>query len=95
MKYLMLTLAILGTVVPYIFFLDFLAAHAVVDFIPALFVNGAAGGFSADLLITSFAFWCYLWHKKEPYIAGYVAANLLVGLSLALPLYLFLRSRPT
>jgi len=58
MKNLYLILAIIGAVVPYLFFFQFFA-QAGIDlpaFIGALFVNGAAGGFTADLLITSFVY---------------------------------------
>jgi len=92
MKNLYLILAIIGAVVPYLFFFQFFA-QAGIDlpaFIGALFVNGAAGGFTADLLITSFVFWIYMFNRKEgpaPWL--FVALNLTIGLSCALPAYLY------
>lgn len=58
MRNLYLALAILGAVIPYIFFIQFFSTEGVVlqGFVSALFANGAAGGFSADLLITSLVF---------------------------------------
>ena len=51
---LLLALAMIGAVVPYVFFAQFVAAEGLGgDFVGALFANGAAGGFSADLLISS------------------------------------------
>ncbi len=83
--------AIVGAVVPYIFFADFLtgAGFDLSAFAGALFVNGAAGGFSADLLISSFIFWAYMFTQRggpRPWL--FVALNLLIGLSCALPAYL-------
>ncbi|HEY5646635.1 MAG TPA: DUF2834 domain-containing protein [Pseudomonadales bacterium] len=63
MKNLYLIMAIAGAVVPYLFFFDFFA-EAGIDlgaFAGALFVNGAAGGFAADVLISSAVFWIYLY----------------------------------
>lgn len=93
MRNLFLGLAIIGAVVPYAFFIPFFAEHGVdlLTFVPALFVNGAAGGFTADLLITSLAFWIFLFVEKaeRPWI--YIIVNLTIGLSCALPLYLYVR----
>lgn len=54
-----LMLAILGAAIPIAFFASFAAENGLdlFSFVAALFVNGAAGGFTADLLINSFAFW--------------------------------------
>ena len=58
MKMFFLACTILGTVIPYAFFLDYFADEGIVitSFVAALFANGAAGGFTADLLVSSFAF---------------------------------------
>jgi hypothetical protein len=55
MKSLYLMLAIVGAVVPYGFFFGFIAAEGLnlSGFVSALFANGPAGGFTADLLISS------------------------------------------
>jgi|GEM_PF-4129081 len=52
MKTLFLILAIVGAVVPYLFFAGFMADRgmALDGFVSALFSNGASGGFTADLL---------------------------------------------
>ena len=61
------------------------------SFIAALFVNGAAGGFTADLLISSLVFWTYMFSRKAdgPKMWPFVALNLAIGLSCALPAYLW------
>lgn len=94
MKNVYLILTIAGTVVPYFFFFQFFAEHGLdlPAFVSGVFANGAAGGFGADLLITSLAFWIYLYQQRESKLAMYVALNLTIGLSCALPLYLYLSS---
>lgn len=99
MRHLYLVLAILGAAIPIYFFLQFFGATpapGVMDFVPALFVNGAAGGFAADLLISSFVFWVFMWSRREkgPGMALFVALNLCIGLSCALPAYLYAASGP-
>ena len=93
MRNLFLGLAVIGAVGPYAFFISFFADHGVdiLTFVPALFVNGAAAGFTTDLLITSLAFWTYLFVEKadRPWI--YILVNLSIGLSCALPLYLYVK----
>ena len=45
--------------IPWLFFAGFFAAHgaAPAGFLGALFANGAAGGFAADVLISLLVFW--------------------------------------
>ena len=87
-----LIMAILGAVIPLAFFASFFGAEGIdlMGFIQALFVNGATGGFTADLLISSFVFWMFMFSRKEgpkPWL--FIALNLSIGLSLALPAYLW------
>lgn len=91
MKNIFLILAIVGAVVPYIFFGQFLSENGLdlILFSRSLFVNGAAGGFSADLLITSVTFWIFVKKTNWKPLLPFVVINLLVGLSCALPLYLY------
>lgn len=94
MKYFFLALAVVGALIPYAFFIPFFAEHGlgVTTFISALFVNGAASGFTADLLITSFAFWVFLAIEKTRRPWLYILINLTIGLSCALPLYFYFRT---
>ncbi len=97
MKTVYFWMAVTGTVVPWLFFGSFISANGIdfVAFIRALFENGAAGGFSADILISSLVFW--LWSFADAKNLGItkwwviIPANLAVGLSLALPMYFYLR----
>jgi len=84
--------AIVGAIAPYAFFVSFVADEGVglPTFVRAVFANGAAGGFATDLLISSAVFWSYMFSRRDgPNPWPIVAVNLLIGLSCALPLYLY------
>jgi hypothetical protein len=91
MKALYLILAIVGAVVPYVFFIQFFSSEGIGlgVFVEAAFANSAAGGLTADLLLTSAIFWLFMFHqrsrKKGPSPAVFIVLNLLIGLSCALP----------
>lgn len=93
-KKLYLGLAFAGAIVPYIYFIQHFAdvGFGLGDFTSALFANPAAGGFTADLLITSFVFWIAMFHRrslgKGPKPLLFIILNLTIGLSCALPAYL-------
>ena len=91
MKLFYLLAVILGAVVPYVFFISHFMQFGIdlPNFVGALFANGAAGGFTADLLISSAIFWVYMLSQREPKIWLFILLNLTIGLSCALPAYLF------
>ena len=94
-----LILAILGVVILRAFFANF-ASETGLDlfsFVAALFVNGALGGFTADLLISSFVFWVAMFSNSEggPKPWTFIVLNLYIGLSCALPAYLWAWTRAT
>jgi len=95
MKTLYLLAAVAGAVVPYVFFTGFFASHGLdlPAFLRALFANGAAGGFSADLLISSLVFWLFMAGRSGPAAWPFVLVNLTIGLSCALPAYLYVCER--
>lgn len=88
-----LALAILGAVIPVAFFISFGVAEGIslTSFVNAVFVNGAAGGFTADLLISSFVFWIYMFTRQSdgPKPLVFILLNCCIGLSCALPAYLW------
>lgn len=99
MRRLYLVAAVIGAVIPLLFFFSFFQEMGLdlPAFVAALFVNGAAGGFSADLLLSSFVFWAFM-HQQQRRAHGpspwpFVALNLGIGLSCALPAYLYARER--
>jgi len=92
---------IIGTLVPWYFFISFMQVNGIdlSIFIGGLFANGAAAGFTADLLITSSVFWVWSFvDSQQNHASKYwlliPIATMSVGLSLAVPLYLWLRGRP-
>ena len=97
MKNIYLLFAVAGTIIPYAFFGNFAFEHGLnlSEFIAQLFATSPASGFTADLLVTSAAFW--IWSFREAKLRGlnnwwgYVVLNLFVGLSCALPLFLYFR----
>ncbi|MSR10614.1 MAG: DUF2834 domain-containing protein [Gammaproteobacteria bacterium] len=97
LKNLYLLAAVLGAIISIVFYANFVAAQGIdlVAFVQALFVNGATGGFTADLLISSFVFWIYMFSQRargpQPWL--FIALNLGIGLSCALPGYLYARER--
>ena len=94
-KKIYLLLAVGGAVVPYIFLIQFFADAGLSpsEFISALFVNGAAGGLTADLMISSLVFWVFIFARsrddKAPRPLWFIVINLTIGLSCALPAYLY------
>ena len=99
MKKLYLFLAVIGAIVPYFFFFQFIQAEGIniSAFVSALFVNGAAGGFTADVFMSSFIFWLFMFKQvkesngPKPYL--FIVLNLAIGLSCALPAYLYAREK--
>jgi len=99
MKKLYLLLAVIGAIVPYFFFFQFFQAEGIniSAFVSALFVNGAAGGFTADVLLSSFIFWLFMFKQvkesngPKPYL--FIFLNLAIGLSCALPAYLYAKEK--
>lgn len=94
-KNLYLALAVIGAAIPYYFFTQHFnsVGYGFLDFVGATFVNPAASGFTADLLISSFIFWIAMFHKRSqgdgPKPALFILLNLFIGLSCALPAYLY------
>lgn len=99
MKTLYLVLAIIGAVIPYVFFIQHFSSDglSLVGFVRALFANPAASGFTADLLLTSAIFWVFMFQQrsrgKGPGPVIFILLNLLIGLSCAFPAYLYARER--
>jgi Terpene cyclase DEP1 len=94
-----LALAVLGAIVPFAIFGVFVADQSLdlVAFADAIVSSPVALMLLGDLLVSSLAFW--VWMSREAPRAGmgawwpFVVANLLVGLSFALPLFLCFRQR--
>jgi uncharacterized protein DUF2834 len=96
-KHLYLGLCVIGTVLPYSQFLPFLREHGVDAraFIGQLFATQIGAFFGWDVVVSSVVLWVMvvvegrrtgISHRWVP-----MAANLLVGVSLGLPLFLYMR----
>jgi len=96
-KTVYIVLCVLGTVIPYAFFVPFAVDNGL-DlslFVREMFATQVASFLSADLLISSAVLWTFIYFelRKRPIKYWWLAvlANLVVGVSLALPLFLLLR----
>ncbi len=93
MKNAYLVLAIVGAVIPYFFFVQHFSMEGfgLPNFLDGVFATPAASGFTADLLITSCVFWVYMYFAGDdaPPLWPFVLLNLLIGLSCAIPAYLY------
>jgi hypothetical protein len=98
-KNVFLALAVIGLLVPYYFLFQFLRANgfAVALLVPQVFANSASTAFTMDLMISIVAFWIYMFAETNKLRMRnswvYLLASLLIGLSFALPLFLYFRER--
>jgi len=99
MQWLYLVAVILGTVLPLSQFIPFLTAHGfdIPLFFRQLFQNHVSGFFGMDVIVSSFVLWLFVFSEGRrrgmSKLWLYVVCNLAVGVSLALPLFLFFRER--
>lgn len=98
-KNIYLILSVAGLVVPYYFLIKFLGAYGfnIPLLISQLFANDISTFFAIDLLISIFVFWVWMvaessrLQMKNQWL--YFLASLTVGLSFALPLFLYFREQ--
>lgn len=94
-----LIMSVVGTIIPWILFGSFFMEHGfdIPFFLQSLFASGAAGGFTADVFVSIIVFWAWSWRDASRRQVErwwlIFPATCFVGLSLALPLYLYLRER--
>ena len=99
MKIFYLLAAILGAVLPLSQLLPFLKTHGL-DLsllFTYLFSNGVSGFFGMDVIVSSVVLWVFVFTEGRRLgmrrLWLYVVCNLMVGVSLALPLFLLFRER--
>ncbi len=98
-KHLYLLLCVAGTVLPYVQFVPFLREHGLDfrAFFDQLFATPVSGFFGMDVIVSSVVLWVLvLIEGRRARVRGLwapIAANLAVGVSLGLPLFLYLRER--
>jgi hypothetical protein len=98
-KTLYLALCVVGAILPYSLFIPFLLENGL-DFrliVEQMFSNRISGSFALDVIVSSIVFWVLVFVEgrraelKNLWVP--IAANVVVGLSLGLPLFLYLRER--
>jgi hypothetical protein len=96
-KTLYLLLCVAGTILPYTQFVPFLREHGL-DlrlFFEQLFANWIGGFFGLDVFVSSVVLWVFVFTEGRRsgvrHLWAPIAANFAVGVSLGLPLFLYLR----
>ena len=94
-----LILCVLGTALPFSQFVPFLIEHGL-DLkllFEQLFANRISAFFGMDVIVSSLVLWIFVFWEgsrlKMNHLWVYIASNLLVGVSLGLPLFLLMRQR--
>lgn len=96
-KIIYLVLCIAGTILPYSQLVPFLREHGfdLSLFFQQLFVNKVSGFFGMDVIVSSLVLWVFVYAEgtrlKMRHLWVYIISNLLVGVSLGLPLFLLMR----
>ena len=96
-KRLYLSLCVAGTLLPCWQFLPFLREHGL-DlqlFVEQLFSNPVSGFFGVDVIVSSLVLWVFVYVEGRrsgvKHLWAPIVANLAVGVSLGLPLFLYMR----
>ena len=92
-----LWLCVAGTILPYTQFVPFVAEHGL-DlrlFVEQLFSNRIGAFFGLDVIVSSLVLWLFVFVEGRragvPHLWAPIVGNLAVGVSLGLPLFLYLR----
>src|SRR5262245_62580163 len=97
MKNLYLALAIIGTVLHYSRVIPFVREHGLDArlFLEQLFATRIGGFFGMDVIVSSLVLWVFVFAEgrrlQVRHLRAPIAASLAVGVSLGLPLFLYLR----
>jgi len=98
-RYLYLLLSVLGVALPYSQLLPFLREHGInlSLLVEQLFANRVSGFFGLDVIVSSLVLWVFVFsegrRRQMKRLWVYIVCNLLVGVSFALPLFLYMRER--
>ena len=99
MQWLYLIAAILGTVLPLSQLIPFLTTYGLDMplFFRQLFQNHVSGFFAMDVIVSSLVLWLFVFsegrRRRMSNLWLYVVCNVALGVSPALPLFLFFRER--
>jgi cbb3-type cytochrome oxidase subunit 3 len=96
-KTIYLLLCLLGTILPYLFLVPFLREYGL-DLrrvYEQLFANRISSFFGMDVIVTSICLWIFVYFEgrrsRVRHLWAPILASLTVGVSLGLPLFLYLR----
>ena len=97
MRKLYLVMAILGALLPGRYLMRFLMQHGfdMAELLRQLFQNDIGAFFGLDVIVSSVVLWLFVFSEgkrlgmKQLWV--YIVCNLAIGVSLALPLFLFFR----
>lgn len=98
-KSIYLALAILGLAMPYYFLFQFINANGfdIPLLVQQLFANHISTFFAVDLIVSIIVFWVWMIAEANKLQMNnwwlYILASLTVGLSFALPLFLYVREQ--
>ena len=96
-KTLCLLLCVVGTVLPYSQLIPFLNANGlnIPLLVDQMFANRVAGFFALDVIVSSIVLWVLVFtdgrRNGMKHLWAPIVANLAVGVSLGLPLFLYMR----
>ena len=96
-KQVYFALFVIGTVVPYASFVPWVIDHGfdISRMVEELFANRISAFFGLDVVISTIVFWVFVnWEGPRiglKHLWAPVAASLTIGISSALPLFLFMR----
>jgi hypothetical protein len=96
-KNIYLIFALLGLLIPYYFLVKFLSTSGfdIPVLVAQLFANNISAFFAIDLVISILVFWVWMVNEANKLRMKnwwlYILASLTVGLSFALPLFLYFR----
>src|SRR5687768_6155942 len=101
-KDLYLLLCLAGTILPYSFLVQFLREHGLNMrlFVDQVLANSISSFFGVDVIVSTVWLWVFAYfegrRERVNHVWAPVLASLVVGVSLGLPLFLYLReSRPS
>lgn len=96
-KHLYLALCIVGTILPLGVLVPFLRAHGIDAraFLDQLFATPVSSFFGTDVIVSSLVLWAFVLFEGRRLamtrLWSPIVANLIVGVSLGLPLFLYMR----
>src|SRR3954452_14901949 len=99
LRHIYLTLCVVGVVVPYAQFVPWVSQHGLQPglFVRELFATRIGAFFGLDVIVSAIALFVFIFAERAAIRIRHVwlpiAATLLVGVSLGLPLFLYMRER--